>query len=400
MQKEILQALRNNRNWFLNSGVLAADGKWGVAERVFLTGGNEAVELTLDSFPSWSRIPEGYIIEQRRADCAFQCAWYFLQLSKIFETENNRALAENLLDFLYCRSGLLSHHKIDEPYPVGCWNWSHIRWTPSVYYDDNAWAIIIALAIAATCPEWDEKYQMKQYALAGAQALYCAFASNFPQDQADYVPHWNGNLQLPHWGALACAALGRAAEYASAEEKDKYYALIRKYMQFVEDKANEWNCSELCYSLLSISMMSSLPMFSEYLLPLGCRLADIICQAMDENCLLPSEHYEAPAGGQLADLIYTMNFAAVAFTGFTPLVPNQKQIQNVRYKIREFLLKIQDKHPSLHLNGCWRGMYNVSMHKWGGGNHTEGGADSIYTGWTNAPIGWALAGFFLQEKLI
>lgn len=400
MHEQILQALRNNRNWFLNSGVLAADGKWGIAERVFLTGGNEAVELTLDSFPSWSRIPEGYIIEQRRADCAFQCAWYFLQISKIFEPEKNTALAENLLDFLYCRSGLLSHHKIDEPYPVGCWNWSHIRWTPSVYYDDNAWAIIIALAIAEKRQDWAEKYQMKHYALSGAQALYAAFNENFPQDKPDYTPHWNGNLQLPHWGALACAALARAAEYVSAEEKDKYCTLIWKYMQFVGSKADEWNCSELCYSLLSISMMSDLPMFKDHLLPLGCRLADIICKAMDKDCLLPSEHYEAPSGGQLADLIYTMNFAAVAFAGFSPLVPERQQYQTVRDKIIAFLLKIQDKDTSLHLNGCWRGMYNVSTQEWGGGNHTEGGADSIYTGWTNAPIGWVLAGVCLQEKMI
>ena len=399
MQEQILQALRKNREWFLNSGVLAADGKWGVAERVFLTRENEAVELTLDSFPSWSKIPEGYVIEQRRADCAFQCAWYFLQLAKIFEPEKNIELAKNLLDFLYCRSGLLSHHKIDEPYPEGCWNWSHIRWTPSVYYDDNAWAIIIALAIAEQHPFWDKKYRMKTYALAGAHALYRAFEENFPKDDPNYTPPWNGNLQLPHWGALASAALARAAEHVSTEERNRYYVLIRKYWLFVESKANEWNCSELCYALLSLLLMSKLPMFPEFL-PLGHRLAERLCKAMDEDCLLPSEHYEAPSGGRLADLIYTMNFAAVAFGELCHQEPEQRRYRAVRDKIIAFLLKIQDRDDSLRLNGCWRGMYDVSARRWGGGNHTEGGAGSIYTGWTNAPVGWTLAGVYLQEKLI
>jgi len=52
-----------------------------------------------------------------------------------------------------------------------------------------------------------------------------------------------------------------------------------------------------------------------------------------------------------------------------------------------------------HLHGCWRGMYDMKMKKWGGGNCFEGGADSIYTGWTNAPIPWVVANSIQNTSL-
>ena len=127
MNPRILQALKANRDWFLNSGVLSQpDGFWGVAERMLLANNNEALQQTLDSFPSWTQKPDGYVIEQRRADCNFQCAWYFLQMAKLFDHPRNVSVGNNLLEYLYCRSGLLSHHKRNEPYPLGCWNWRRL----------------------------------------------------------------------------------------------------------------------------------------------------------------------------------------------------------------------------------------------------------------------------------
>jgi len=392
MNDKILQALKENRNWFLSSGVCSgADGFWGVAERLLLTEHNEAIQEALDSFPSWTVIPEGFVIEQRRADCNFQCAWYFLQLSRLFDDEKNARIAHNLLEFLYCRSGLLSHHKIDEPYPKGCWNWSHIRWIPSVYYDDNAWCIILALAIAAEKPEWDAEFQMTEYALAGAQALYQAFSANFPIERADFQPHWNGTLNLPHWGGLAAASLAAASHLVSAEERALWLKLIKDYFDFVRAELKNWNCSELCYSLLTLSITAEhLEENGEYL-ELAGQIAEVIKAKMKSGtCLLPAEHYEAPSGTELADLIYTMNFATVAFGKYVKVTGNSAA-RDVFCSLVEFLLAIQDSDSNPRLRGCWRGMYDVSAQTWGGGDHSEGGANSIYTGWTNAPIGWTLA---------
>jgi hypothetical protein len=36
-------------------------------------------------------------------------------------------------------------------------------------------------------------------------------------------------------------------------------------------------------------------------------------------------------------------------------------------------------------------MYDLKARAWGGGDCYEGGANSIYTGWTNAPIAFTIA---------
>ena len=42
---------------------------------------------------------------------------------------------------------------------------------------------------------------------------------------------------------------------------------------------------------------------------------------------------------------------------------------------------------------------DMSTNSWGGGNCYEGGADSIYTGWTNAPISIVIALELLNKNI-
>ena len=44
-------------------------------------------------------------------------------------------------------------------------------------------------------------------------------------------------------------------------------------------------------------------------------------------------------------------------------------------------------------------MFDMESGTWSGGDCYEGGAGSIYTGWTNAPISIAIALSLLQESL-
>lgn len=41
-------------------------------------------------------------------------------------------------------------------------------------------------------------------------------------------------------------------------------------------------------------------------------------------------------------------------------------------------------------DGSWQGMYDISLCRWAGGDRYEGGANSIYTGWTNTVIALAM----------
>ena len=65
----------------------------------------------------------------------------------------------------------------------------------------------------------------------------------------------------------------------------------------------------------------------------------------------------------------------------------------------KLLLQIQDTAPEKQFAGCWRGMYDLSTGSWGGGDRYEGGAASIYTGWTNAPISLAICFALRGEAL-
>ena len=144
------------------------------------------------------------------------------------------------------------------------------------------------------------------------------------------------------------------------------------------------NNSERCYALLTASVAAryygrtSLQAFTSQM------LSEITDRADQTSGNLAAEHYEAPSGAALVDLIYTMNWLPGA-------LQNANSTNDLRRKVFNLLLDIQDRSPSPTMFGCWRGMYDLDTHAWGGGDRIEGGAGSIYTGWTNAPLGiWML----------
>ena len=212
----IAEAARRNLKWFERSGVMdPADGGWGVAERLSVAEG-PALEKMLNEFPAWSRKPEGYVLEQRRADCNFEAALLFRIAAEYGIAEEAGRIGEKLLDYLYFRSGLLN--RTQKEYPAGSWNWSHIKWRDVVYFDDNAWCIFIPLALADRSPELDAKYDLRNWALILADSLVPAMRRTFgaenPQEPGtwrDPEQRWHGRLELPHWGSLAAMALNTLA---------------------------------------------------------------------------------------------------------------------------------------------------------------------------------------------
>jgi hypothetical protein len=114
---------------------------------------------------------------------------------------------------------------------------------------------------------------------------------------------------------------------------------------------------------------------------------------------LPAEHGESPIGPHLVDTIYTINWAMIGFQNLYA-VSQKKQYHDVFKKLMELILHIQDRSAEKYLNGCWRGMYDLKMKRWGGGDCYEGGANSIYSGWTNAPISLCIAYELTSGSLI
>ena len=386
-------SLHKSLAWFRNSGVMIpASGLWGVAERVVLGEGNEALDKTLSEFPAWSRVGGNYILEQRRADCNFECAYLFLLCSEVFDDQSLREIGVNLLDFLYFRSGLLNRGKAK--YPAGSWNWSHICRDSRVWFDDESWCLFLALQIASRYPDLDLRYEMKHHARilseSMAEAAVAALPENLQYDGhtwwSDPAGAWLGNLALPHWGALTVMALSRSLAEWKNPTAEKF---IERYLAYLNSTAMELNSSETSYALLGVSAVNHY-LGIESARALQARLVEKLTQKISRSGNLPAEHYEAPCGEHLVDTIYTVNWAALALqTAEAPAAD----------KLLKMLVEIQDTTPSPLFAGCWRGMYDLAKQEWGGGNAYEGGAGSVYTGWTNAPIAWCMALHILGKTL-
>lgn len=379
-------AVLKNIAWFENSGIMSpADGSWGVAERLFITRDAELKQRVLDTFGAFTDKDECCVVESRRPDCNFQTAYLFLLAGK-------KDIAQNILDFLYFKSGLLNRGNSPEA-ACGLWNWSHAKWAPYIWLDDNAWCLALPLMIAEISDEFEKRYDIHKWAKLLAYEIFKGFSRVFENrnnplwaDCSDPERLWLGRPAHPHWGSLVCFGLSKALEHGIG--KGEFEKLIHEYHEFVSENIDSFNPSELAYAVTG-AIPSYKATNDKLCLEVAKAAADKLVSKMDPATgNVPAEHYEAPVGKHLADTIYTINW--IAF-GFLALAETDEKYRAPFEKIIDLLVSIQDKSDSKLFNGCWRGMFDLNSGKWGGGDSYEGGAGSIYSGWTNAPIAITLA---------
>ena len=392
------QQLLNNLAWFENSGVMIPEnGLWGVAERVAMMKNNSAIERTMNAFPAWTVHEEHCIIEQRRADCNFQAAFMYLLSSRLFGEKKYYDTAVNILDFLYFRSGLLWRR--EDTYVPGSWNWSHIKRASVVWFDDEAWCIFLALEIAARFPELEKRYEMRRFAMMLAPHLAKAMKEAMAPGTEileDKEKHWRsdffiGTADMPHWGSLACMALARAYR---EEPNPEFLEVLQTYHTYLDERAGSFDASEVCYAMIG-SCAAFTYTGDTFYRNVAEKFGKLLVARMGENGNIPSEHNEAPCGPHLVDTIYTINWALLGLLGLKVFAP---EFAEPFKKALDLVISIQDDSPENYLKGCWRGMYDMEKKSWGGGDLFEGGAGSIYTGWTNAPISIVIALELLNEK--
>jgi hypothetical protein len=391
------KSLKLNIKWFEKSGVMdPPDGSWGVAERVLLTTNNEALEKTYQAFPANTRYGDYSISEHRRPDCCFETALMYLLASEVFGEIKYRRTAENILTYLYCRSGM--RNTMSEPHPMGVWRWSNERWHTEIYFDDNAWNCVIPLIIAKLAPDLCTKFDMVKTSLQLASAMEEAFSCQFPEiDVKDGRYVWLGDLKSPHWGSLACMAFAFAFRETGEE---KYSNAILKYNEYLDANKDSFTTSEHAYIVIGQSIAAAF-LKNKSIEATALESADRLLSKQDARTgNIPGEWgKEAPVGEHLVDTIYTQNWALLGLHTLCASNPNEKY-RTAFDKAMGLLLKIQDKSPEKYLHGCWRGMYDLKTKSWGGGDRFEGGANSIYSGWTNAPISIVTAFELLGKSLI
>lgn len=401
-RQSLIEALQRNLAWFRNSGVMdPADGSWGLGERIVVTQDNEALEKTLGAFCASSPYDGYCVLEHRRADCNFEAALLFQEAAE-FAGAEWKETAERILHYLYCRSGLLMNGAGGVPKEV--WQWSHITHYLAVYFDDNAWCLLISLAMGRKDPALDQRFGMVAKAEALADRMVRAMRRTFQCYKDDDLTNWRdpdpngwaGNLYYPHWGSLTCMAL--AAAYSCFPKKE-YAVEIRRYIDFVDENLKTWDVSELCYAILGAAFAAKYlggEFYQAHLVRLG---RELLARRNPENGNFPSEHEsETPVGPDKVDTIYTVNWALLAMQCLRRLT-GDAIYADAEEDLLKLLLQIQDTAPEKQFAGCWRGMYDLSTGSWGGGDRYEGGAASIYTGWTNAPISLAICFALRGEAL-
>ena len=395
-ETQLRQSLLKMADWFRNSGIMDPnDGTWGVAERILLTDGNSAVEQVYRSFPAWSEFDGYSVIEQRRADCNLETAFMYLLMAETLGKPDYGILTENLLKYLFNRSGLLVKFPSSQHNLCGAWNWSHIKHGSYLWLDDNSWMCALQLMIARTAPELNTKFGLTKWALKLAYLLEEGFKKQFP---LPYAPEfiWSGKVNMPHWGSLVVMALARA--YQVKPEKG-FQDVANIYHKFLLEEHEHLSSSECAYAVIGATMAHCV--YGDRLSLETAELfsAKLLGKMDPQSGNIPAEHIEAPSGPSLVDTIYTINWALLALQCMADLTGQIKYWQSVQ-KIQSLLLKIQDNTPAKHLYGCWRGLYDLESENWGGGDRYEGGANSIYSGWTNAPIAWTMAFSIKRNSLI
>ncbi len=397
-----LSAVRRNLAWFQNSGVMRpSDGFWGVGERLALTAGNEAAEKMLREFPCFTRrSPELTVMEHRRADCNFETAFLFDLAAEALNKPGLKRVADTLIDYLLSRSGLRNIRKNDPGF--GLWGWSMPVNASHHWTDDNAWVVTLLLKLAAR-----GRPGLRPLGIQAARTLNQHVSLFFdrlakqgrdtPAEALADIPMLGLKLN-PHWIGLACMALAHAS---AADPETPYRKVIDAYYAVALDgppprdaayapppgTGRAWTFSEYAYLGLTAAVVAR--QFPDSRAPEIAAAAGrelLKTQAPDGH--FPAEHNEAPAAPHLADLIYTDNWAALALHHLHALT-GDTAYRRARDRSLRFLASIQDTSESPHFNGCWRGMYDTQAGRWGGGDRFEGGANSIYSGWTNAPISCA-----------
>lgn len=388
--------VRRNAEWFINSGVMhPSDGYWGVAERLITGLAPDARERVNASFPFQTELGDDVtVIEHRRADCNFQAAYAFDLAAQYLNDERYKAIADGILDFCLKRSNLLCRDAAAVQH--GLWDWSQPVKKPTFYIDDNAWVITLLMLLGRTRPE------LRAIGLASARKLLSLISPYIDfLDEHGIVQYPNtgkilqGTYTNPHWMGLVTMAFAHAAavdmktDYASVVERyHEFYALAGPPMNDryagLSKRGLPWSLSEYAYLALTASICAR--RFKSASTARAARsAADILVDAQQPSGNFPAEHGESPAGEHLVDCIYTQNWATLGLQ-HAAIVFNDERYRTAAEKSFALLAKIQDTSASRRFAGCWRGMYDMRTGTWGGGDHYEGGAGSIYTGWTNAPI--------------
>lgn len=384
-------ALKRNLKWFTDSGVMdPADGSWGAAERIALTQNNSALVKMKEKFPAYTDHGDYIVIEHRRPDCNFEAALMFLLSAEVFGNEEMSSIGNNIIHYLYRKSS--TRNEIEDNLTKRLWRWAANYWWATYWIDDNSWNGTLSIVIGKHYANLNRQHSLIDKGIETIEAIRkCMQALIDGKKQ----PGISGLELSPHFAALAIMAFAHSWKVSASSD---LRSTALQYVEKIQEEKKDFTSSEYGYYLMGNACCAS-AFGDECFLKEAKESASYILSIMSPEGVIPSESAEAPKGKHLVDTIYTQNWCTIGLHSIWKLT-GDSIYRDAYERSVNLLARIQDQTPAPHLNGCWRGMYDIERNAWGGGDLFEGGANSIYTGWTNAPISFTLAMDILGLSLL
>lgn len=450
-EKNALMSLRQEKDcftagvhWYLDSGLLVPHDRYASIVESLKSGSETSV------FPGAWRISgdgsegilEGYSSRIRfdgrqearivlRADCNVESAMVLAVDWWTHKSKKSRAVARNLLDFVYFNSGMCGGVRGNPKHPAfGLIGWGAIApaWTIANYGDDNA-RTMLATMLAAACldsAEWDESLSKALHAnLRTTGALgFRGDRIDIPDLESKGWKHYNEGEAVnlsPHFEAYpwACYLWAyRQTGYGPFLEKSK--TAIRMTMAGFPAKWR-WNDNmERAHMLLCLAWLVRLEDTPEHR-DWARRVALDLLSVQDASGGLTdryrpsvSSHYRIPAsneaygtaetpliqenGDPVTDQLYVGGFALLGLHE-TASVLKDERIQRGEDRLANYLCRIQNRSERCpFLNGSWFRAFDYDRWEcWASSGDMGWGAWSVETGWAPA---WTEAVLGLRFKNI
>jgi hypothetical protein len=402
--------VRRNIDWFQSSGIMRpADGFWGVGERIVVTAANEALAKINKWFYCQTRLDRDVVVlEHRRADCNFETALMFDLAAEVMDDASLKAIAENLIGFLMQRSGL--RHVKDGAPTRDLWGWSMPLSSQDCWTDDNSWVIALSLLLARR-----GRLELRETGIAAARALHRSLRPlvehlrRHGKDVRFEKEPLCGCQLSPHWFGLVTMAFAHAAAADPATDYSDFVTIYYDLAPSGPAKSElesrppttsglPWTLSE--YGYLAMAGAVAARQFGLATAREATRVAaDALVRFQAADGHVAAEYAESPMAPHLADFIYTQNWGTLGLYHAWLLFDRDPKYRRALDRSLEFLARVQDASGVPWFDGSWRGMYDTQAGAWGGGDCWEGGQNSIYSGWTNAPISLAFLFDLTGESL-
>lgn len=358
-----------------------------------------------------------------RADCNSESAMALAMHGLVDPSPQSRAVASNLLDFVYVRSALQQGPRGDPQSPsYGLLGWDTRPGSIGIYYgDDNAKAMLATMAASAALKtdRWDEplvRCLLANFRTCGTLGFRSGALGEADLQKRGWQTFFhrrfiNGSAHYESW-LWAC--------YLWLYDKTKYEPLrdraVKGIRTMMQGYPKRWSWvngqqqierSRMILPLAWLVRVDDTPEHRRWLRFMADELLahQDACGALQEHlawALKSNEQYGTceisllqENGDPLADMIYTCNFALLGLNEAAAATGDAK-IARAAGRLAEFLVRIQirsEAHPELD-GGWYRGFDFGRWDYWGSNGDNGWGVWCTETGWTQ---GWIVAGLALRQ---